>query len=67
MVVDAEEKGLQSWRRALFGEEFTEHDLLKNRIVFLDGGKDDSYPHGHYVLLGNYIAGRSFETMDALF
>ena len=69
MVVDAEENVVCKARRALFGEEFAElYDLLKNRIIFLDGGKDDSYFLEHYVLLGNYVRDPDrFETMDALF
>src|SRR5215471_1358565 len=56
MVIDAEENAVCKARRALFGEEFAElYDLLKNRIIFLDGGKDDSYFLEHYVLLGNYV------------
>src|SRR6266704_3110565 len=40
MVVDVEENVVCKARRALFGEEFAElYDLLKNRIIFLDGGK----------------------------
>src|SRR5256886_4097631 len=69
MVVDAEENVVCKARRALFGEEFAKlYDLLKNRIIFLDGGKDDSYFLEHYVLLGNYVRDPDrFETMDALF
>src|SRR5256884_3298803 len=69
MVVDSEENVVCKARRALFGEEFAElYDLLKNRIIFLDGGKDDSYFLEHYVLLGNYLRDPDrFETMDALF
>src|SRR5437868_515387 len=69
MVVDSEENVVCKARRALFGEEFAElYDLLKNRFIFLDGGKDDSYFLEHYVLLGNYVRDPDrFETMDALF
>jgi hypothetical protein len=69
MVVDAEENVVCKARRALFGEEFAElYDLLKNRIIFLDGGKDDSYFLEHYVLLGNYVRDPDrFEAMDELF
>ena len=56
MVVDAEENVVCKARRALFGEDFAPfYDLLKNRLIFLDGGKDDSYFLEHYVLLGNYV------------
>ena len=69
MVVDAEENVVCKARRALFGEDFAAlYDLLKNRIIFLDGGKDDSYFLEHYVLLGNYVRDPDrFEAMDALF
>ncbi len=69
MVVDSEENVIFKARRALFGEDFAPlYDLLKNRLIFLDGGKDDSYFLQHYVLLGNYVRDPDrFETMDALF
>src|SRR6266436_7391359 len=69
MVVDAEENVVCKARRALFGEEFTVlYDLLKNRLIFLDGGKDDSYFLEHFVLLGNYVRDPDrFEAMDELF
>ncbi|GAC1632545.1 MAG: hypothetical protein NVS9B14_05910 [Candidatus Acidiferrum sp.] len=67
--IDVEENIIQKARKALFGEEFTPiYDLLKNRIIFLDGGKDDTYFLEHYVLLGNYARDPDrFESMDALF
>jgi hypothetical protein len=69
MVVDSEENVIFKARRALFGEDFAAlYDLLKNRLIFLDGGKDDSYFLEHFVLLGNYVRDPDrFETMDALF
>ena len=69
MVVDAEENVMCKARRALFGEEFAAlYDLLKNRLIFLDGGKDDSFFLEHYVLLGNYVRDPDrFESMDELF
>lgn len=69
MVIDAEENVICKARRALFGEDFAPfYDLLKNRLVFLDGGKDDSYFLDHFVLLGNYVRDPDrFEAMDALF
>jgi len=69
MVVDAEENIVCKTRRALFGEDFAPYyDLLKNRLIFLDGGKDDSYFLEHFVLLGNYVRDPDrFEAMDALF
>src|SRR6267154_1772334 len=69
MVVDVEENVVCKARRALFGEEFPAlYDLLKNRLIFLDGGKDDSYFLEHFVLLGNYVRDPDrFEAMDELF
>ena len=69
MVVDAEENVISKTRRALFGEDFTPlYDLLKNKMIFLDGGKDDVFFLEHYVLLGNYVRDPDrFEVMDALF
>ena len=69
MVVDAEENVLSKTRRALFGEDFAPlYELLKNRLIFLEGGKDDVFFLEHYVLLGNYAQDPDrFEIMDALF
>src|SRR5438445_6304707 len=67
--IDVEENIIAKARKALFGEEFRPlYDLLKNRLIFLDGGKDDTYFLEHYVLLGNYARDPDrFEAMDALF
>jgi hypothetical protein len=69
MLIDIEENIIAKARRALFGDDFLPfYDLLKNRIIFLDGGKDDVYFLQHYVLLGNYVRDADrFEAMDALF
>lgn len=69
LLIDVEENVISKTRRALFGEDFAGYfDLLKNRLVFLDGGKDDVYFLEHYVLLGNYSRDPDrFESMDALF
>src|SRR2546423_5495102 len=69
MVVDSEENVVLKARRALFGEDFAPlYELLKNRIIFLDGGKDDVFFLEHYVLLGNYVRDPDrFEVMDGLF
>src|SRR4029077_11420264 len=69
MVVDAEENVVCKSRRALFGEDFSAlYELLKNRLIFLDGGKDDRFFLENYVLLGNYVRDPDrFEVMDALF
>jgi class 3 adenylate cyclase len=69
MVADSEENVLSKTRRALFGEDFAPvYELLKNRLIFLDGGKDDVFFLEHYVLLGNYVRDPDrFEVMDGLF
>ncbi|HEY8715534.1 MAG TPA: hypothetical protein VIM00_09135 [Candidatus Acidoferrum sp.] len=69
ILADAEEHVVSKTRRALFGDDYVAYyDLLKNRLVFLDGGKDDVHFLNHYVLLGNYARDVDrFENMDALF
>src|SRR6201994_3287601 len=69
LLVDIEENVISKARRALFGDDFAPlFDLLKNRLVFLDGGKDDVFFLEHYVLLGNYARDPDrFEAMDELF
>jgi hypothetical protein len=69
MLIDIEENVIAKARRALFGEEFTPvYELLKNRMVFLDGGKDDHFFLENYVLLGNYARDPDrLEAMDEVF
>src|SRR5882672_1476015 len=69
IVADVEDNVIAKARRALFGEEFASYyELCKNRLIFLDGGKDDVFFLEHYVLLGNYSRDPDrFEAMDALF
>ena len=69
MVADVEDSIIAKTRRALFGEDFAPlYELCKNRLIFLDGGKDDVFFLEHYVLLGNYARDPDrFEAMDALF
>jgi hypothetical protein len=69
IVIDVEENVIAKARRALFGEDFASYyELLKNKVIFLDGGKDDVFFLQHYVLLGNYVRDPDrFEAMDALF
>ena len=69
LLTDIEENVVSKARRALFGDDFAPlYDLLKNRLVFLDGGKDDVFFLEHYVLLGNYARDPDrFEAMDELF
>src|SRR5580693_4785297 len=69
LLTEIEENVISKARRALFGDDFAPiYDLLKNRLVFLDGGKDDVFFLEHYVLLGNYVRDPDrFEAMDELF
>src|SRR5271166_1865320 len=69
VLTDIEESVISKARRALFGEDFAPlYEILKNRLVFLDGGKDDVYFLENYVLLGNYVRDPDrFEAVDELF
>src|SRR5271154_5463153 len=69
VLADIEDNIISKARRALFGEEFPAlYDILKTRLVFLDGGKDDVYFLEHYVLLGNYVRDPDrFEAVDEVF
>ena len=69
IVVDVEENVISKTRRALFGEDFVPfYELCKNRLIFLDGMKDDVFFLENYILLGNYARDPDrFEAMDALF
>jgi len=68
ILIDLEENFIAKARRALFGEEFPHYEMLKSRLVFLDGGKDDFYFLEHYVLLGNYSKDPDrLEAMDGIF
>jgi len=68
-VIDVEDNVIAKARRALFGEDFVSYyELCKNRLIFLDGGKDDDFFLEHYILLGNYARDSDrFEAMDTLF
>jgi hypothetical protein len=69
ILADVEDNVISKARRALFGEDFASYyELCKNRVIFLDGGKDDEFFLEHYVLLGNYVRDLDrFEAMDTLF
>jgi len=69
IVADVEDVVISKARRALFGDDFASYyELCKNRLIFLDGGKDDVFFLEHYVLLGNYVRDPDrFEAMDTLF
>ncbi len=68
ILVELDESLFSRSRRALFGEECSEsYELLKNRLVFVEGGRDDALYLEQYVLLGNYQRDEDrFETFDAL-
>src|SRR5258707_6542980 len=69
IVIDVEDNIIGKARRALFGEDFAPYyELCKNRLIFLDGGKDDVFFLEHYILLGNYVRDPDrFEATDKLF
>jgi hypothetical protein len=69
VLADIEENVISKARRALFGEDFAPlYEILKTRLVFLDGGKDDVYFLENYVLLGNYVRDPDrFEAVDEVF
>src|SRR5260370_16190276 len=69
IVIDVEDNVIAKARRALFGEDFAPYyELCKNRLIFLDGGKDDVFFLEHYILLGNYARDPDrFEATDKLF
>jgi len=68
-VADVEDHVIGKARRALFGGDYPQfYDLCRNRLIFLDGGKDDVYFLKNYVLLGNYVRDPDrFEVMDGMF
>lgn len=52
---EIEKEMLAKMRRSLFGEaESASYDLLLNRLLFTDDGKDDYLNAEQYVMLGNY-------------
>lgn len=69
ILIDIEENHVAKARRALFGDDYSAYyEMLKNRLIFLDGGKDDFYFLEHYVLLGNYARDPDrFEAVNAFF
>ncbi len=52
---EVEKETLAKMRRSLFGEaESASYDLLLNRLLFSDDGKDDYLNAEQYVMLGNF-------------
>ncbi len=68
VLVELEDSILAKSRRALFGDDFGQtYDMLKNRLIFAEGGKDDTLYLEQYVLLGNYVRDEyRFEAIEAL-
>lgn len=68
ILTELEEGVLAKLRKALFGDEFSEpYSLLKNRLLFVEGGRDDLLQLEHYVLTGNFVRDQDrFETFEAL-
>jgi hypothetical protein len=56
MLEEIEGNTIRKTRRALFGEEFaSRYDVLNNRLVFVEGFRDDLLFLEQYVVIGNYI------------
>ncbi|MBZ5568318.1 MAG: hypothetical protein LAN64_10775 [Acidobacteriia bacterium] len=52
---EVEKEALARMRRALFGGvDHPAYSLLLNRLMFSEGGRDDSINAEHYVMLGNF-------------
>ena len=52
---ELEDGVLAKGRRALFGDSYAPvYDLLTNRLLFVEGGRDDLVLLDQYVLLGNF-------------
>ena len=68
MLAELEDSTVARARRALFGEEYREtYDLFRNRLLFVEGGRDDYLFLEHYVLLGNFVRDQDrFEILDAV-
>lgn len=56
MLEEIEESTMRKTRRALFGDDFaTRYEVLRSRLVFAEGFRDDLLFLEHYVVIGNYI------------
>jgi hypothetical protein len=55
-------------RKALFGDDFTQsYGMLRDRLLFVEGGKDDYLFLEHYVLLGSFVRDPDrFETVEGV-
>jgi len=65
---ELEETSLARARKALFGDEAAgAYSIFNDRLIFVEGGRDDRLCLEHYVLLGNYQNDRDrFEIIDRL-
>lgn len=68
VLCDLEDSVLAKLRRALFGDDFAAtYELLKNRLLFLENGKDDFLFLEQYVLLGSFARDHDrFESINTL-
>ncbi|HUC42170.1 MAG TPA: hypothetical protein VL913_00355 [Candidatus Micrarchaeaceae archaeon] len=65
---EVEDTTIAKSRRALFGDDFPEiYEVLRNRLLFVEGGNDENLYLEHYVLLGNFVNDPDrFEVFDSL-
>ena len=55
ILLEIEDSILAKSRRALFGDSYTSvYELFSNRLLFVEGGRDDLVLLENYVLLGNF-------------
>ena len=55
VLTEIEDGVLARARRALFGDSYLPvYELFSNRLLFVEGGRDDLVLLEHYVLLGNF-------------
>jgi class 3 adenylate cyclase len=69
VLTEMEDAVLSKSRKALFGNEFTEtYEWMKNRLLFVEGRRDDFVCLEQYVLLGNFQRDLDrFDNLDTLF
>ncbi len=69
ILTELDDNHLSRERRALFGDEQSgAYELLSNRLVFVQGGRDDVIFLDQYVLLGNYQQDEDrLEAVDEVF
>jgi hypothetical protein len=69
LLAELDDSILSKSRRALFGDDFAPvYEILRNRLVFVEGFRDDHLLMEHYVMLGNFQRDADrFEQIEALF